>query len=61
MATNKETVEASLVFSNILVLGFIFSYLLMLGFGNFEAGKAFEDFIPFGLFLALYKASTKNA
>lgn len=61
MATNKETVEASLVFSNILVLGFIFSWLLMLGFGNFDANKGFEDFIPFGLFLALYKGALKNA
>lgn len=61
MATNQEVKEANTILAHIIILGFLFSYLLMLGFGNFDASKGFEDFIPFGLFLAIYKGSSKDA
>lgn len=40
---------------NVVVIALLFTYLLMLGAGNFNLHIAFEDLIPIGLALSYWK------
>lgn len=51
--------QLATTYVNILVTAVIFTYLLMLGFGNFDSDTGFMQLLPFGFLLSYWK-SFKN-